>query len=418
MDKRKINEIYNKISYKNPTTTEDVYLRSNFKLIDFEGFKQALQVVAVEEHNKELLILKKGWVQNKKKFDQLTKKQIKNDRDYVMIDSYKEVLNQDKDIIKILKRKKHYDIIREYLVHLGLDKRHVYLNKITVIQPFSIREKPSRIAQVPVKKDPYKKYVEKQKKEAPSKRHILEVITNARKNGILKKNAITTPNKKKNKIDSTIPNPMQSYKELSAKKKNIENAKILKKTKRKENELKRKIMEEQLKVRQLKEEKRKARPPPIVTLDSLMRGSLNNFYNTSPNSTANDSTMNFVQNLIAQDSEEKIPQESSLPTDEASKDILEKIPLEDQGETPNFTAAKSPVNIESTTPTGQEQEAEILEQPEAATTVDLVINRKSKKKKFKAILPPDHPHNRKKRIQKYPKNVVNYQGNPIVELKL
>jgi len=65
------------------------------------------------------------------------------------------MLTQDKKIILLLKNKPRNDIIREYLIHLGFDKKKEYLSKITVVQPFSIREKVARISQPP-KKDPYK----------------------------------------------------------------------------------------------------------------------------------------------------------------------------------------------------------------------------------------------------------------------
>jgi hypothetical protein len=66
------------------------------------------------------------------------------------------------------------------------------------------------------------------------------------------KKLLGTPSKTK-KIDSTkMPLP-PSYKELSAKKKNIEERKKIGKVKKKENELKKKIMEEQERIRREQE---------------------------------------------------------------------------------------------------------------------------------------------------------------------
>lgn len=124
---------------------EDYQLRANNKLINFDQFKKALEKVAIEDNNQILATMKKQWIQNKKKYDQLSKKAKQSERDVAILETHKESLNQDKQIFAILKKKPQLDIIREYLVHLGLDDKKGYLAKITVLQPFQIRDTSSRM---------------------------------------------------------------------------------------------------------------------------------------------------------------------------------------------------------------------------------------------------------------------------------
>lgn len=119
------------------------------------SLNKALEKVAMEEHNLEIENIKRQWLQNKKKRDAIASKSKKTDRDAIMIDSYQGLLDQDKQMIKIMRRKPQLDIIREYLVHLGLDNQQAYLNKIKDPQPFQIRDNSTRVTRV-TKRDPYK----------------------------------------------------------------------------------------------------------------------------------------------------------------------------------------------------------------------------------------------------------------------
>lgn len=246
--------------------------------------------------------MKRQWLQTKKKRDKIAAKAKNNERAAVIADQYQGMLDQDKQIIKHLRRKSHFDIVREYLVHLGLDNREVYMRKICDLQPFQIRETVSRVARVP-KKDHYKKYIEKLQHDAPSKRHILEVITKARHAGMLKKNIFETPNSKKNKkIDSTVVPGPPSYKELSERKKKLEEHKKQKKVKNKQDEeLKQRIKEEQERLAKSEQEKAK-RKPPIVTLQFLMQSSVPGIFSGGDDEDShNDSAIDFVKGLIADD---------------------------------------------------------------------------------------------------------------------
>ena len=138
-------------------------------------------------------------------------------RDQVLIDSYKAMRDDHKRIIKILADKPHYDVVREYFIRLELDNKKIYLSKISNPEPFQIKDKKSRVTRSK-DHDAYKNYIKKMRKDTPSRRHILEVVTKIRHEGLNHKSFKSPSSTKHKKIDSTkVPLP-PSYKELSNKK--------------------------------------------------------------------------------------------------------------------------------------------------------------------------------------------------------
>lgn len=172
----------------------------------------------------------------------------------------------------------------------------------------------------------------------------------------------------------------------------------MKKNKRRENEMKRKILEEQERLKRIREEKIKAMPPPIVTLQSLVGNSLDKFYRIESDDTQDevhgDSTMDFVKNLIAEDENSpnkdagivEIYNPENDQINEYNKETEELSEINAIIDTPGFQNTErigKNINrkdsVENISPLTQKD-------PEMdVTTVDLVINNKSKK--FKAILP-------------------------------
>lgn len=249
--------------------------------------------------------------------------------------------------------------------------------------------------------------------EAPSKRHILEVVTKARHEGLMNKQFLATPSKNTKKIDSLkAPAPL-SYKELSERKKKLDEEKKQKKAKKKDDELRQKIKEEQEKLRKLEEEKAKKRPPPVVTLQSLVKFSYRNLYNdNSTEDTHNDSTLNFVRNLIADDGDEsrregRIVEIMQLENDDKTGYLeVPQIKKHDENydivSTAEFAAPDKPVV--AVTINGEPHEDRALEQipseevsnkaSSVHETVNVVVNTKTNKK-IKAILPKDHQRNLK-----------------------
>ena len=196
------------------------------------------------------------------------------------------------------------------------------------------------------------------------------------------------------KIDSTKMPPIQSYKELSQKKKAKKEAKQMKIKKRKENQLKKQILEEQEKLRLLKEQKERERPPPIVTLQSLMKNSLNQFYPPiMPDESHNDSTINFIKNLIAED-EDQVQQNKDIgivevynPDNNQINDLTQELsyPIDQEPnmkKTPGFDEAeKDPTNMQPITEEPNEPNIEETahETTSVKTTVDIVLNSNSNK---------------------------------------
>ena len=156
---------------------------------------------------------------NKKEEEKIKNKKYISDRDEIIMESYKGMRTENKRMMFLLTKKPELDVIREYLIHLGLDNKHEYIKKIRTVQPFSIlNDKQSRVTRDKAR-DPYKNYISKLKNRTPSKKYILEVIAKARQDGLLSKNydSNTTNKSTKKKIDSTkIPLPL-TYKELSEK---------------------------------------------------------------------------------------------------------------------------------------------------------------------------------------------------------
>lgn len=200
-------------------------------------------------------------------------------------------------IIKMLTKKPHYDIIREYLVSLELDNKKVYLSKISNPEPFQIKDKQSRVERSK-DHDAYKDYIQKMKRDTPSRRHILEVITKVKHEPSKHtKNFNSTPDARHKVIDSTKVLPPPSYKELSDRKKKLRQAKLHSKMVKKLNDSKSLMLKPSISEEKAIKIVEKFKPK-VVTLESLAKYSISRFYNSKTPEAPGDTTMNFVQNII------------------------------------------------------------------------------------------------------------------------
>jgi len=416
LSKRKINEIFNKMTSQSIGANEQFQLRANNRLMTFDVFKQGLQRVATEEHNTDIEVLKKQWVQTRKKRDALIAKQTKTNRKQVMVDTYQNQLDYDKQIVKMLKNKPYFDIIREYLIYLGLGNKEKYLSKISNPQPFQIRDASSRIVKVK-KKDHYTKYIQKIQKDAPSKRHILEVITKARHQGLLTKRlntgisgkSLSTPSKVCKKADNIKPPLVSSYKEMSQRKKKLDQQKINKKSNKQENELKQRILEEQKRLKEVEKERIRNLPPPIVTLQELAKNSFSNFYQQSTsNEELNDSAIDFIKNMIATDEDvdskagdqivEIYDLDNGQVTEyhEDNRDLNQREQYH-QTQSPKYAEETQMVDPRQVSvhdlQTAEDTELNARDELDPSRShVQVVVSTKNNKK-IKAILPADHQRN-------------------------
>jgi len=202
---------------------------------------------------------------------------------------------------------------------------------------------------------------------------------------------------------------VSSYKEMSQRKKKLDQQKINKKSNKQENELKQRILEEQKRLKEVEKERIRNLPPPIVTLQELAKNSFSNFYQQSTsNEELNDSAIDFIKNMIATDEDvdskagdqivEIYDLDNGQVTEyhEDNRDLNQREQYH-QTQSPKYAEETQMVDPRQVSvhdlQTAEDTELNARDELDPSRShVQVVVSTKNNKK-IKAILPADHQRN-------------------------